>query len=247
MKNFDLLGINLKIVNPQSILEQIIHWASQREQFAHVVSINPEIIVQAQVDSEYKKILNQAQIQLVDGVGVVAAAYIFYGQSLFRLSGVDAMTRLMNLAGEMGLCVGLLGGKTNVADKIADCYTHKYPKAHYFGLQGFEDVNNQNVAERKQVEDTLKKFQPHILFVSFGSPAQEKWIEQNKRLLQNTVCIGVGGAFDFLAGAVPRAPAPLRKLGLEWLWRLIQQPWRWRRQLRLIHFVLLLLRQKIFW
>ncbi len=83
------------------------------------------------------------------------------------------------------------------------------------------------------------------MFVAFGSPEQEKWIYQNRASLQGVTCIGVGGAFDFIGGRVGRAPRLIQKIGLEWLFRLVKQPWRWKRQLRLVEFVWLVLKEKI--
>jgi N-acetylglucosaminyldiphosphoundecaprenol N-acetyl-beta-D-mannosaminyltransferase len=80
-----------------------------------------------------------------------------------------------------------------------------------------------------------------LLFVAFGSPTQEKWIDQHRAELSHTVCVGVGGAFDMFSGRTPRATETVRKLGLEWLYRLITQPWRWRRQMKILQFIGLVL------
>jgi N-acetylglucosaminyldiphosphoundecaprenol N-acetyl-beta-D-mannosaminyltransferase len=85
---------------------------------------------------------------------------------------------------------------------------------------------------------------PNLIFAAFGSPFQEKWFYQNRARLQGICCVGVGGAFDFLSGNIQRAPIWIRKIGLEWLYRLIREPWRWRRQLRLLVFLKEVLKER---
>ena len=142
------------------------------------------------------------------------------------------------------LRVVLIGGKDKLAESLADCYSHKYPHTTYIGLKGIENIKNPKKSEEDGIFSIITDIKPHLLFVSFGSPYQEKWIWNNRKRLKGIVCMGVGGAFDYLSGVVKRPPFILRKIGLEWFYRLIIQPWRWKRQLRLISFMWLVLKQK---
>jgi N-acetylglucosaminyldiphosphoundecaprenol N-acetyl-beta-D-mannosaminyltransferase len=128
--------------------------------------------------------------------------------------------------------VGFLGAGPNIAEKTVECLKEKYPGLKV-GLVA------------KEWSESLKDKQVDILFVAFGSPKQEIWISENLEKLPVKVVIGVGGAFDFISGKVRRAPLFMRKIGLEWLFRLIIQPWRIKRQLRLIQFIFLVLKARI--
>ena len=103
-------------------------------------------------------------------------------------------------------------------------------------MQGFQDIHNPTEAETAHFYSIVADRKPHIIFFAFGSPLQELFIHAHKHRLTGIVCAGVGGAFDFLLGAKPRAPHIIRRIGLEWAYRLAHEPWRWRRQLRLISF-----------
>jgi len=245
-QSIKILGIPLRPQKTDSILEYILKDSFLSPQFLHIVSVNPEILVQSQDDEEYKKIVSTAQIQLIDGIGVVGAGYLLHGVRLPRLAGAQLLELVLKVGGERGLSIGLIGGKADIAETIADCYGKIYPRSTFFGTQGFVDIKNPQKNETKAVNTIVKARRPHIVFVSFGSPAQEKWIEDNRALFEGVICVGVGGAFDFVAGKTKRAPTFVQDLGAEWLWRLLHEPWRWRRQLRLVRFVYLVCKQKIF-
>jgi N-acetylglucosaminyldiphosphoundecaprenol N-acetyl-beta-D-mannosaminyltransferase len=172
-------------------------------------------------------------------------------------TGVDLMENLCRHLNDQSLSIGLLGGRDGVAEKTAECLQKKYPGLKItFALAGPEIDSNGQVrgpaapASRRPSSLTLWSRRREdscaspltlpntdLLFVAFGQVKQEKWIANNLENLPVKVAIGVGGAFDYLSGQVPRAPAWMRKLGLEWLFRLIIQPWRIKRQLSLIKFV----------
>lgn len=109
---------------------------------------------------------------------------------------------------------------------------------------GTQDISKETKEERKRVINKINDFRPHLLFVAYGAPYQELWIAKNLPLLRARVAMGVGGAFDYLAGKVPRAPKWIRNMGLEWLYRLIREPWRLKRQLALVKFIWLVLNEK---
>lgn len=235
MREIKLLEIKIKPLSKNQILEQIKKYIETPSGFFHIVSINPENIIIARENHNFKRVIESAHIQIIDGVGVVMAARLF-NFKLEKITGVDLMQELLKTANELRLRVLLVGGGSNLALKLANCYHQTYPKAKFFGLTGIKDIKNPAHSEEKKIFSIVTKFKPQLVFAAFGSPEQELWLERHKREFAGAVCIGVGGAFNFLSGLKPRAPYVLQRLGLEWLFRLLLEPWRWRRQLRLIKF-----------
>jgi len=237
-----LLGLSLKSLSKNDILEEIKKFLTNPGDFFHIVSLNPENLVIAGQNHEFKKVLETAQIQIMDGIGIVLAARLLGVSPVNRTSGVDLMLDLLKLANERRLRVMLIGGRPKIADRVVDCQQKKFSQVKFFSLEGIKDIKNPQKKEEEKIFTIVSRFKPHFVFVAFGSPAQELWLDKNREKFKGVVGMGVGGAFDYLAGVVPRAPLLLRRLGLEWLFRLLIQPWRWRRQLRLLKFLWL-----IFW
>ncbi len=243
MKHKNILDIPVSTKSKVDILEDIKKYLLSPKGFFHVVSLNPENIISAQNDNEFKLVITTAQITIVDGVGVVLAGRLLSIPLGERVTGVDLMEELINVADRMRLTVMLIGADENLADELAKCYQSVYGQVTFIGLQGIKNIKNPTSDEERKIFSIVTARRPHILFVAFGSPEQEKWIYRNRASLQGVVCMGVGGAFDYLSGKITRPPKILRTIGLEWLWRLLRQPWRWRRQLRLIQFIWLVLKQ----
>lgn len=241
--NKTLLGIEIPATTKRQVLETLEDRLRKHDRFTHVVSLNPENMVIAHEQSRFKQVLNQAQIRLIDGVGVGVAAMAAGIPAGERFSGVDLMSELIGAADSLRLRVALIGGSGDLAEKLADRYQQAHPEAKFIGLQGVKNIKNPEKSEENRIKSIIADLRPHLVFVSFGSPAQELWIESQRKIFKNSVCVGVGGAFDFLSGQSPRAPRVLRTLGLEWLFRLWVEPWRWRRQLRLVRFAGLVARQ----
>ncbi len=233
----NIFGIPVDDRSPKLVLEQIKKGLKSRAKFVHVVSLNPENLVVANGDPEFHEIVTEAQIRINDGIGTVLAIQILNGVKVPRLTGVDLMQQLVNWSGGESLRVLLIGGKGNLAEVLANCYNQGYSASKFIGVSGYKDIKNPSSEETNHLLSIVADLRPHLIFLAFGSPDQEKWVYRNRASLQGVTCIGVGGAFDFLGGNVKRAPSVIRSLGLEWLFRLIRQPWRWRRQLRLIQFM----------
>lgn len=244
MKEFSLIGMKLNPKSRTKGLEQIKKYISHPIGGFHIVSLNAENLVAARENKVFKKVIETSQIQLVDGAGVILAGMIL-GFKAERISGVELMEELLNLASQLRLRVLLIGGRPNLALRLAQCYQRAYGQAKFFGFEGIKNIKTPQEKEEKSIFSIVSGFKPHILFAAFGSPTQELWLDRHKRQLAGIVCMGVGGAFDYLGGIVPRAPKFLGNLGLEWLFRLMIQPWRWRRQLRLVKFAWLVLKQKL--
>lgn len=233
MSKQDILGVKIDDVTLQQALKLIEKWIWQPGKH-YIVTPNPEMVVAAQKDSEFKQVLNSADLSIPDGVGLKLS-----GKVKNTFAGTDLMEQLVILAAEKGFTTSFLGGPEGLAKKCAECLLQKYPKLKVNFAQSGGEVNNQG-----QMRDKLPNIPPSdLLFVAFGHIKQEKWIAKNLQSLPIHVVMGVGGAFDYLSHQVPRAPKWLRGLGLEWLFRLMLQPWRINRQLALIKYLYLLMRQ----
>ncbi|MBI5126908.1 WecB/TagA/CpsF family glycosyltransferase [Candidatus Roizmanbacteria bacterium] len=243
MKSNKLLGITILSDNKTIILEKIIKYIGSPKGFFHIVSLNPENLVITQENEEFKKVVETAQIKIVDGIGTVLAGRLL-NLSLERLTGVDLMDNLINLVANMRLRVMLIGGKPNLALDLSKCYEDKYPEAKFLGLEGIKDIKSPKIEEEKAIFSIVTDYKPHVVFISFGSPDQELWLARHSSKFSGIVVMGVGGAFDYLSGRISRAPRLFQKIGIEWFYRLISQPWRWKRQLRLLKFIKLVLEQK---
>jgi N-acetylglucosaminyldiphosphoundecaprenol N-acetyl-beta-D-mannosaminyltransferase len=214
-------------------LEYFSENASKGSGKKFVINLNPEIIMLARKDKEYENVLKSADLKLNDGVGVSLAAKIFGKKLSGRVAGADLTEKVCEAIAKRTVTVGFLGGKGDVAEVTAKRLVKKYS-----GLKVAFALEEWPASEG----DKLKA---DILFVAFGSPKQEKWILENLPSLRVKIVMGVGGTFDFISGKVRRAPLFIRKIGFEWLFRLIVQPWRLKRQLGLIYFLLLVVLEKI--
>ena len=206
----------------------------------HVVTVNPEFIAAAQDDPHFAQILNRAHLNLPDGQGLIWAARILGTPLKQRVTGVDTVLKLAELSAEKGYRPYLLGAADGVAAAAARQLQVRFPGLEIAGTHAGSPLPE----EDERVVNGIKRTNAQLLFVAFGAPHQEKWIARNLTHLGVPLAMGVGGAFDFISGQANRAPHWVQRIGLEWLHRLIHQPWRWRRMLALPRFVLLVLRER---
>lgn len=214
------------------VLEYVVEKAQKSSDKTFIVTINPEIVMLAKDDISYEKVLNSADLAVCDGVGVVIAGKILGKEFKGRVHGVDLVMGISKNVADKPITLGFLGGRENVAQLTADCLKKKY-----------SSLKVSFVAQDPPKD--LSKIKADIIFVAFGSPKQEKWIYEHMNEIDSNVFMGVGGAFDFISGKVMRAPIFIRRIGLEWLFRLTIQPWRIRRQLALVRFMLALVKEKL--
>jgi len=240
-----LLGISLPTYLKKDILDKIKKYTLTRSQFIHITSLNPENMVIAQKDKLFKEIVVKSQIKIIDGVGVVIAAKTLNIEAANRIPGVDLVSDLITLSSVERLRVVLIGGKGKLAENLAECYNRSYPQAKYIGLRGIENIKNIKRVEEEHIFNIITYTKPHLLLVAFGSPYQEKWIWKNKAKFKGIVCMGVGGSFDYLSGKIQRPLPIIQKFGFEWLYRLIIQPWRLKRQLKLLIFAWYIFKEKL--
>lgn len=241
-----LLGITIDDDSKEKVLEKILKYWEKPIGFFHIVSLNPENVVIAQTDLIYKTVLNDGNIRLNDGFGIAIASRWLKINIGVRLTGVDLMKELVETAGKSRFHVLLIGGEANLAESLAKCYQEKWPEAKFIGIQGIKNISSVYDEENKKIFSIVAELKPSLILVAFGSPFQEKWLWQNKQSLGDCVAMGVGQGFDVEGRRVKRAPVWIQKIGMEWFYRLLTQPWRWRRQLRLINFIYLVVKQKMF-
>ncbi len=201
--------------------------------------MNPEFIVRACREPAFKRLLESTDLATPDGIGVVLALRLVHRVPATRVGGTDLIPHLVQLAAARGWPVFLLGAMPGVAEAAARRLVALAPGLRVAGTYSGTPHSS---ADAETVEFIRSKG-TRLLLVAFGNPAQEYWIARNRGRLGPCVAIGVGGAFDYLAGVVPRAPVWVQRAGFEWLYRLIQQPRRWRRQLALPVFVYLVLQE----
>lgn len=238
-----LFGIPVEPLSKKSIREKIKKYLFHPTKMLHIVSLNPENIVLAQKNPLFKKVLQNAPIKIIDGAGVGAAS-LFLGAAVGeRITGVDLMEDLIIFASQQRLRVVLIGGKENVAERVCECQKQRYPELECRGVEGIRDITKVKTEEEKKLFSIVTDYKPHLVFVAFGSPFQELWIDRHGDAFHGMVCMGVGGTFDYLSGSVVRAPILMRRYGLEWLFRLVRQPWRIKRQMRLAQFMYLTIKE----
>jgi len=230
----------------KKVLEKILKYWNNPNEFFHIVSLNPENIVIAQNDSVYKTVLNDSNVRLNDGIGIVVASRLLGINIGSRLTGVDLIKELVKVAGKKRFHVLLIGGEAKLAESLAKCYQQQYPEAIFVGVQGIKNISSIHEKENEEILSIVTDLKPSLVLVAFGSPFQEKWLWKNRDKFKNCVCMGVGQGFDVEGGRVLRAPVWIRKIGMEWFYRLFTQPWRWRRQMRLIKYIYLVMKQKMF-
>lgn len=226
-----------------------------------ITTPNPEQIVFAQSHSDFRNILNRADVALPDGIGLLLASRILSGKAqgakLARIServaGVDFMSDLVTLAAEQRVSIGLIGGFHGLAVKALDCLQASRPKLSGWAIDGPELVGEDFDSMQWPSDEywvnlarKIRETRTHIVFVGLGAPKQEYAIERLSGYTDfPVVYMSVGGSFDVIAGGLRRAPLWIRSIGFEWFWRLLQEPWRWRRQLALLHFMFLVLKDAI--
>jgi N-acetylglucosaminyldiphosphoundecaprenol N-acetyl-beta-D-mannosaminyltransferase len=204
-----------------------------------VATVNPEFVMRARKDPEFARVLDAAALSLPDGSGVVWAARR-RGCTMDRpVTGVDLIPPLAELCERRGWGLFLLGAGPGVASELAEQLKAARPGLRVASHMGHADAWADEDALR-----VIRDAHPQVVLVAFGAPKQELWIDRAGRHVDAPVQIGVGGAFDYLTGRVPRAPAWMRRAGMEWAFRLARQPWRVRRMAVLPGFAVRVLRER---
>jgi N-acetylglucosaminyldiphosphoundecaprenol N-acetyl-beta-D-mannosaminyltransferase len=228
--NVRVLGVPFARVRMQEtvhIIENQIN--SDRKRPYHIITGNPEIVLQYEKDEVVNRLIKETDLITPDGIGIILASKWKKDVLPERVAGFDLLMNVLNKGNQKGWSFYFLGADEDTNKKAVETIKEKYPKLVISGRHnGFFDSEK----EEKIIED-IDRTSPDILVVALGAPRAEKWIYNNKHRLNTKVTFGVGGSFDVIAGKVKRAPLIWQKMNLEWLYRLLRQPSRWRRQLAL--------------
>ena len=219
-----ILGIRLHAVTTAETLAWIEAAIAARTP-RQICTANPEFLIAAQRDRAFFDLLNRADLVLPDGVGLLWAARWLGSNLPERVAGSDLIDRVAERAAQMGWGLYFLGAREGVAQKTAEILRARYPGLKIAGAFG----GSPRIEEEDEIVKRVKAARPEVLFVAYGAPIQDKWIARNQAQLGVPVSMGVGGAFDFVAGVAQRAPRWMQRAGVEWLHRLGRQPWRARR------------------
>lgn len=230
----DVLGVKIDRESMSETVSKIEQAVNKHEEL-QVITANPELIYAAGQDARLKQLINSAQIVTPDGVGVVWAARRLGYPVTERVTGIDLVEALFPVAAEKQWRIFFFGSKPGVAESAAKKVEEKYPGIIWEAEHGYFTRE-----EEPAILEKIRTFKPDILLVGLGAPRQEFWIFSHLEL--GTISIGVGGSFDALAGLNKRAPKWIQEARLEWLYRLIKQPHRLKRQLVLPRFAMAVIR-----
>ncbi|OPG99305.1 glycosyltransferase [Chryseobacterium mucoviscidosis] len=229
----NIMGIpfpNLTMDQTVTILSDVVD--QRPSELFHVITGNPEIVMSCQKDQALRSVVDQAGIVTADGAGIVMVSRLRGGQLTERVTGCDLLFRLLEEGSQKNWSFYMLGAEESVSKRAVGVIAQNYPGVVVRGRQhGFFTTD-----EEKSIVKEIHEAQPDFLIVALGAPNAEHWINKYRHQLNARVAIGVGGSLDILAGKTKRAPAIWQKLNLEWLYRLLSQPSRWRRQLILPRF-----------
>lgn len=226
-----ILGVRVDRVTRQQALERMEAMLARRRASENrlpcwqIVTVNPEFVMAAQRNQEFRAAINSAALVLPDGTGVVWATRYLGKPTPERVTGTDTLPALARLCAASGYRLYLLGAAPGVAEAAAERLQQLAPGLLIAGTY----AGSPAPAGEEIIIERIREAQADVLCVAYGAPAQELWIHRNVVRLPVAIAMGVGGAFDFLAGKQKRAPELMRKIGLEWLFRLYREPKRWRR------------------
>ena len=241
MDKLSIMGVRIDNLSMNEVLKIAEEKIEKDEQYI-IYTPNTEFIMMCQKDKEFLNLMNESDINIPDGIGLIYAGKIKKHPLKEKVGGYDLSVNLLKMANDKGLKLYVVGGKPGVAEAAMENVREKYPGIKIVGAQhGYfkgTHLGKKGHEEEIAVIEDINKHQPHILFVGFGAKKQELWIENNKDLINANVIIGNGGTLDGLAGIVKRAPDIFIKLGLEWLYRLMKEPKRIKRQIVLPVFML---------
>lgn len=240
MPKVDILGVKIDNLNLSQALDKVEELVEKgrKGEPKYIVKPNVEIVTYAQSDSKFKNILNSADLSLPDGVGLMIGSRLLGNGLKQRVGGPDLTEAILKLAQKCGYSCYFYGARPHVIERLSSVLKKRLPKLKIAGFHhGYLEK------DESAIEGIIKS-KPDILFVALGYPKQEKWIVTNLNKLKVPLSIAEGGSFDFISGEVKRAPVWMRRIGLEWFFRLMTEPNRIRRQMSLPKFLWLVLTKR---
>lgn len=232
MNKINILGVSFDNVNMQEAIEKCKEFISSDSGHL-VVTPNPEIVMRAQDNEEFKSIINNAALVIPDGIGIIKAGNILGTPLKERVAGYDLICNLFEEAKDGSISFYFWGSKPGIAEKAREKIKEKYPKLNVLGAH----TGYFNEEEEKAIIQEIKELKPDVLLVGLGAPKQEIIINKyiNEKIFK--IGIGCGGSIDVISGEVKRAPKIFIKLHLEWFYRLLKQPTRLKRMMVLPKFI----------
>jgi N-acetylglucosaminyldiphosphoundecaprenol N-acetyl-beta-D-mannosaminyltransferase len=240
VRSAEILGVRVDDATYADLLAKVDEFVASGQPH-QVVTVNTEMLVAAHDDLKLAQMLNGGDLNVADSVGVLLASRLLGCPLKRRVTGSDGIHELARHSANRGYRVFLLGAAPGVAERTAQRLQAEHRELQVVGTH----AGSPNQDDSEVVISRIKAVSPDLLLVAYGVPAEERWIATYGECLGVPVMMGVGGTFDFIAGVIPRAPTWMRKAGLEWLYRLIREPWRWRRQMALPRFVALVALQRL--
>lgn len=227
-----LLGVKIDDLNKSQVLKKIGEFLDGNT-WHQIATVNPEFLIEANRHKKFNDVLNQCDINVADGFGLKTGAVLTGQTPSPRFTGIDLVWEIFKLCEQKNCSVLLLGGKLTVGERAKIEILKKHPKLIIQTIGGgeikYDRVNNQWWQD-PQILSKIKELAPDVIMAALGHPKQELWLFDHQRKLPFVkLGIGVGGSLDFISGSIKRAPLILRQLGLEWLWRLGQEPKRLKR------------------
>lgn len=232
MNCLQIFGVQIDSMDVNEIIQSIKTSAEP----TWIVTANPEILLCAKEDEDYRKTLNKASLRLIDSFGLQMVCKL-KGMNAVRIPGADLAFKLVKDAVDHHQAIAMIGGGDRHSAKPA---LHRLMTYHptLRGIAedgGMISKQGEGDSENQRARGRIAEFKPTVLLVGFGHPKQERWIERYKHEFPSVkIFIGVGGTFDYWSGLIPRAPKWMRTLGIEWLYRLIKEPTRWKRIFRAV-------------
>ena len=234
----DVLGTEFDNITKEEAVEKAYDLMLERNG-AYVVTPNPEIVMICREDEEAAKAVDEAGLVIADGIGVIYGAKILGTPLKARIPGIDFTSALFEKMAANGRSVYLFGSRPSVAEKAAENLKEKYPGLVVCGTHDGFFTDDANIVKN------INEAAPDLLLVCLGAPKQEKWMLSRSGIINAGLMIGAGGSLDVFAGVVERAPEKWQKLGLEWLYRLLKEPKRIGRMMKLPKFLLVCIAKKI--
>ena len=234
-KSINILGINIDNISKKNLLSRIEKNLKKKD-FQFLTTPNPEIILRAQKDEEYFYILNKADYSIPDGIGLKFAGFAL-GKNIKRITGADLSLDILEIAQKKSEKILIINWQKGLSSKndIERMLSTKFSGLEYMVIDAFREKGEW----QKIINKNTNNFAPDILFCLFGTPFQEKFIYHNARKIKSIkLALGVGGSFDFLTEKIKRAPCIFRKLGMEWMWRLVNPQYPSKRTKRICNAVI---------
>jgi N-acetylglucosaminyldiphosphoundecaprenol N-acetyl-beta-D-mannosaminyltransferase len=227
MSIVEILGVKVNNISHEDALKEVGAFLRGQE-IKRISTINPELILEAQKNKKFLDVLNRSHLNVADGAGLNVAFWKNKRMLKSRITGADLIWDVLEMAEQKKLKVFLVANKDGMScwRRVRRKIRKKHP---------FLKINGMNLSPRARfssIKNNEKLMNSHVLFCNFGAPHQEFFIDSVSREGNIRLAMGVGGSFDFISGKIKRAPKWVRKIGLEWLWRLFRQPWRIKRIFR---------------